>query len=878
VLSIFAQEKPLKETSPMLESTQRNILSVRALVWLWLPVLLICCRADEPPLQRAPPEEMGGKVPIVECSGPELAAPPAGARCAILPGGGKKLLLRGSVLLTDKVLHRGSLLIDEAGKIACAACDCTTMGAAADATRIECASGVISPGLINTHDHITYTKMAPRTHATNRYDHRHEWRLGVPGDPSRPRISTSGNNNASAVQWGELRQMLSGTTSVVGSGAAPGLLRNLDSATKEPQEGIDQKAVDFDTFPLGDSGGERLSGSCGYPKLHSAESLAALDAYEPHVSEGVTAEARNEFLCTSQFANGGQNLLIEKTALIHAIALTAQDACLVAQRGASVIWSPRSNVALYGHTAQAPMLARAGVHIALGTDWTASGSMNLLRELHCADTLNAQKFGGYFSSAALWRMVTENAARATATADVMGSLTAGLVADVSIFLGAADDRRDHAAVVRAGVEDVLLVLRGGRPLYGDANLMEGLSSGAQNQCEALDVCGVDKRVCAERETGKTLEALETAAGKPIYQLFACGAPADEPSCQPLRLGQFDGVATADDPDGDGVRGSDDNCPAVFNPLRPLDNGLQPDSDGDGVGDACDACPLDRDVKDARDTKSCPMARGSDCDADGVPDSADNCLGVKNPDQKDSDTDGQGDACDTCPLTANPLSGPCPYSVKELRDPGRGRRPPYGTRVTVAQLLIVGVRDKTGFGFHGRDLLPPQDYAGVLVYLGGSTPPKASDGTPLAVGQVVTVTGRYTLFNNQDEIDQVSQLVITGTAPALPLDVKTRELTGGTAGPAERFENLLLRVKNVTMRRLVAASGNDDFLVSDEPGQLCQDAAPPCTQVGDFLLDGDKADGVPAFTADGPLSEVIGVVSGFRNAYSLEPRDAADIKP
>ena len=36
---------------------------------------------------------------------------------------------------------------------------------------------------------------------------------------------------------------------------------------------------------------------------------------------------------------------------------------------------------------------------------------------------------------------------------------------------------------------------------------------------------------------------------------------------------------------------------------------------------------------------------ADADGDGVPDAADNCPGVRNPDQADSDVDGIGDACD-----------------------------------------------------------------------------------------------------------------------------------------------------------------------------------------------------------------------------------------
>jgi hypothetical protein len=43
----------------------------------------------------------------------------------------------------------------------------------------------------------------------------------------------------------------------------------------------------------------------------------------------------------------------------------------------------------------------------------------------------------------------------------------------------------------------------------------------------------------------------------------------------------------------------DLCPSVFSAVRPMDNGMQPDTDGDGLGDACDPCPLQANVT------SCP---------------------------------------------------------------------------------------------------------------------------------------------------------------------------------------------------------------------------------------------------------------------------------
>jgi len=59
------------------------------------------------------------------------------------------------------------------------------------------------------------------------------------------------------------------------------------------------------------------------------------------------------------------------------------------------------------------------------------------------------------------------------------------------------------------------------------------------------------------------------------------------------------------------------------------------------------------VVNGEDTLAILFDRGPDADGDGVPDRADDCPGVADPDQRDADGDGRGDACDNCPPLPNP---------------------------------------------------------------------------------------------------------------------------------------------------------------------------------------------------------------------------------
>jgi large repetitive protein len=520
---------------------------------------------------------------VVVCS---TLTPPASGTCSVTPGDATRLF-EGDVLADGRIYEGGQVGVSADGRITCVGCDCALRTPAA--TRIRCANGVISPGLINTHDHLSFVAV-PATDTGERYEHRQDWRKGLRGHaelPLGPEATQQG------ISWNELRFVLGGATSTVGAGGAPGFLRNLDRPEPE-QEGLAQPPVYLQTFPLGDGiTPAQLTDGCDYPGLANSPDLEGVDSFGPHIAEGIDGVSRNEFLCLSSDDNGAVDEVHEKTALIQGVGLSASDHATVARERASLVWSPRSNLRLYGDTASVTAAARLGTNIALGTDWVASGSMSLLRELRCAGDFNRDYLDGFFTDEQLWQMPTRNAALATATDDVIGTLAPGKAADLAIFDAAAHPR--YRAVLDAAPGDVVLVVRGGAALYGDADLVAALAP--STACDAIDVCGVAKSICAQSEIGMTYAVLQTSLGA-VYPAFACGVPLDEPTCIPSRSTSVDGSSiytgerTASDPDGDGITGSQDNCPGVFNPVRPMDGGVQADADADGAGDACDVCPVD----------------------------------------------------------------------------------------------------------------------------------------------------------------------------------------------------------------------------------------------------------------------------------------------
>ncbi|MBO4350403.1 MAG: thrombospondin type 3 repeat-containing protein [Proteobacteria bacterium] len=265
-------------------------------------------------------------------------------------------------------------------------------------------------------------------------------------------------------------------------------------------------------------------------------------------------------------------------------------------------------------------------------------------------------------------MPTWNNAVAFGVEKYLGKLEVGFVADIAIFRKTAT-KTGYRAVIEANNVDLLFLTMNGTPIYGDANLM---ASGSE-----FEMCGEAKKFDLKATGAKKeitdMSVLEAAAKYPMY---FCDLPEDEPTCVPQRTRTVDtetqqttmytgDYTAADDADGDGIADDVDNCPTIFNPIRPMElDRKQTDTDDDGWGDICDPYPLCA-ANDATCDDDTPPTE-KDTDKDGIKDAVDNCPTKANPDQADADGDGKGDICDACPNDANPGDAACPgvtsYSV------------------------------------------------------------------------------------------------------------------------------------------------------------------------------------------------------------------------
>ena len=332
--------------------------------------------------------------------------------------------------------------------------------------------GIIFPGLINIHDHMHYNTVG-LWQVPKKYTNRYQWprERSLKTDVKYAKYLLFDKKYcympAEAMKYAEVKHLVAGETAVQGSpmGASKFcdiLVRNLDVWRYFGQKKRKISPYVRNVTEVKDDKIRRW-----IEKMDAGE----LDALFFHIAEGTDDVARAEF-----------DFLIEKglarkqTIIIHGTALDERQIKYMADHDMTLVWSPASNLLLYGETAKIPLFKKYGVKICLGTDWSPSGGKNLLNEMKIAYQYAKHRWGDtLLTPLDLAKMVTCNPADAINWSEFVGRIKPGLYADIMVIRDGPGDPFED--LLNATEKDVELVLIGGDPLYGDSAFMVQLKPG-----------------------------------------------------------------------------------------------------------------------------------------------------------------------------------------------------------------------------------------------------------------------------------------------------------------------------------------------------------------------------------------------------------------
>lgn len=335
-------------------------------------------------------------------------------------------------------------------------------------------NGVLTPGLINGHDHLLGTYYPKVGHGPYQ-----NW---LPWD----------NDLKSAPVYQERQQIENRDLYLLGG------YRNLVSAVTNVSDHIPHFVNEafLDILPT------RVIRE--YALAHSIASFAlawgdgvdveykkALKSGLPfitHIGEGFDPETAQDLKVLDR-----KGALGEHSVLVHGIAFTEDDIKLIRQKGASVVWCADSNMFMFNRTANVGKMLEAGVNVCIGTDSPMSGGLNLLYELKFDKAVYKKLYNKELSSEQILRMVTVNPAKAFRLKKT-GQIKAGYVADCAVF--ANRGKTPYESVVKAELGDVLLVVINGKPAYGSreyAHLFDALKVKYQR----IRLAGMDRIVVGD---------------------------------------------------------------------------------------------------------------------------------------------------------------------------------------------------------------------------------------------------------------------------------------------------------------------------------------------------------------------------------------------
>ena len=326
------------------------------------------------------------------------------------------------------------------------------------AAKVE-TNGLVYPGLIDLHNHIAYNCL-PLWIAPDRtvpWTSREQW----PRDPDyKPSVSLPANalcqaDGKAVLKYVETKAVVGGVTAIQGSAKVGRVF-----------EGWMVRNIEDETFGTG----KKTVNQSVRPLTSDAQYAAAKqDLDEGHAFLYHLCEGTDPGLLADYSNLRDHDVLAPKFLGIHSTALGQAQFTEWHSHGGSVVWSPFSNIWLYGATTDVLAARAAGMLICLGADWSPSGSKNLLGELKVADLYSRTRLGGALSPQELCAMATCNPADALGWPDKLGRLRPGLHGD---FVAVRDRQEDpYRTLIDTTEPDILLVAINGYPMYGTSDLM-----------------------------------------------------------------------------------------------------------------------------------------------------------------------------------------------------------------------------------------------------------------------------------------------------------------------------------------------------------------------------------------------------------------------
>ncbi len=337
-------------------------------------------------------------------------------------------------------------------------------------TQVDVGDAFVYPGLIDMHSHLGYAPLPmwsePSRPADRPWLNRNNWPNAKTYKPavSWPGYAYMKGAPEALLAYAQVRALAGGTTAIQGWPAGYGrlvnkLIRNVDDDI-DP-DWIRTSVINLSPVELDDR----------------RDSLDVGRALIYHLCEG-----QRDSTVAGEFTDAARaNCLRHRLFAIHCNAVGEAEFAqwqirAAADDGASpggVVWSPLSNLWLYGETTDVMAARRHDITICLGSDWGPSGSKNLLNEMKVA-YLFAARAGLDLSTFDIVTMAT------SAPGDLLdrvpswtgfagGRLEPGRAADLVVVTRHTDDPWRN--LVMATERDVELVVVDGQARYGTRQRM-----------------------------------------------------------------------------------------------------------------------------------------------------------------------------------------------------------------------------------------------------------------------------------------------------------------------------------------------------------------------------------------------------------------------